>query len=331
MDFKYSGSHRADRTSLLKQPKTLTELINIMQHVKGLSKSEKCLVSILIGCGCRIQEAVSVRQEDIKFFDYNNREIPYDSDKFILSFISKCIITLDNLKNKHNTSKNIPIIKSETFLPVVEAIYERVREQGFSPSAFVYPKSRQCAWWLIKRCGASADMGNDLFCHYYRHAFVSEHAGKGTPVPVIQQMAGWNSPSVFQKYSHLSTAIIEDQLRRAYGPALEKYDKTNRPLTENQLAAAFTAAAELKEIPIKTAKGQTSVASIFKSEDGQLFTQRMPRQIRALAKDIRQNNPEVAKYQQAKLQEAKAVIALKKQKPISSDKSVDYSTLVSVV
>ncbi|MGC9215175.1 tyrosine-type recombinase/integrase, partial [Acidithiobacillus sp.] len=41
--------------------------------------------------------------------------------------------------------------------------------------------------------------------HDLRHTWASWHAQRGTPLHVLQELGGWSSPVMVQRYAHLST------------------------------------------------------------------------------------------------------------------------------
>ena len=57
------------------------------------------------------------------------------------------------------------------------------------------------AWYkALKRAGVS-----DFRWHDWRHTWASWHAQEGTPLSVLQELGGWSTPSMVQRYAHLAT------------------------------------------------------------------------------------------------------------------------------
>ncbi len=76
---------------------------------------------------------------------------------------------------------------------------------------YVFTYEGQPAWQVntkawrkaVKRAGLE-----DFRWHDLRHPWASWHAQAGTPLNVVQEMAGWKSKEMAQRYSHLSSAHI---------------------------------------------------------------------------------------------------------------------------
>ncbi|HVT35759.1 MAG TPA: site-specific integrase [Nevskiaceae bacterium] len=54
----------------------------------------------------------------------------------------------------------------------------------------------------------------DFRWHDLRHTWASRHAQKGTPLHVLQELGGWKSPQMVQRYAHLSTAHLLEHAQR---------------------------------------------------------------------------------------------------------------------
>lgn len=56
------------------------------------------------------------------------------------------------------------------------------------------------AWYAgLKRAGIEAFRWHDL-----RHTWASWHVQNGTPMPVLQELGGWESPEIVRRYAHLA-------------------------------------------------------------------------------------------------------------------------------
>tara|TARA_R110000868_G_scaffold382638_1_gene649271 strand:- start:394 stop:1371 length:978 start_codon:yes stop_codon:yes gene_type:complete len=60
-----------------------------------------------------------------------------------------------------------------------------------------------------ERACVNADLPGFRF-HDLRHTWASWHAMGGTPLSVLQELGGWHSPQMVQKYAHLSPAHLAD-------------------------------------------------------------------------------------------------------------------------
>jgi len=58
----------------------------------------------------------------------------------------------------------------------------------------------------------------DFRWHDLRHTWASWHVQAGTPLHVLQELGGWASPEMVQRYAHLSAAHLEDYANNIGGP-----------------------------------------------------------------------------------------------------------------
>ncbi len=82
---------------------------------------------------------------------------------------------------------------------------------------FVFTYQRKPVWQVntkawrkaVKQAGLE-----DFRWHDLRHTWASWHAQAGTPLNVVQEMAGWKSREMAQRYSHLSAAHLLSHAER---------------------------------------------------------------------------------------------------------------------
>ncbi len=67
------------------------------------------------------------------------------------------------------------------------------------------------AW---KRAVKAAGLPEGFRWHDLRHTFASWHAMAGTPMNVLQELGGWATPGMVQKYAHLSKSHLIEQAQR---------------------------------------------------------------------------------------------------------------------
>lgn len=83
------------------------------------------------------------------------------------------------------------------------------------------------AWYsAVKRAGV-----HPLRFHDLRHTFASWHVQQGTPLSVLQELGGWQSPSMVQRYAHLGAEHLapwNDRLA-AHGTFTAQPQKEQRP------------------------------------------------------------------------------------------------------
>ena len=58
----------------------------------------------------------------------------------------------------------------------------------------------------------------DFRWHDLRHTWASWHVQAGTPLHVLQELGGWASPEMVQRYAHLSAAHLADYANNIGGP-----------------------------------------------------------------------------------------------------------------
>ena len=67
------------------------------------------------------------------------------------------------------------------------------------------------AW---KRAVNAAGLPESFRWHDLRHTFASWHAMAGTPMNVLQELGAWSTPSMVQRYAHLSTDHLIGEAQR---------------------------------------------------------------------------------------------------------------------
>lgn len=66
-------------------------------------------------------------------------------------------------------------------------------------------------WKTFQASLKRAGLPSSIRWHDLRHTFASLHAMAGTPMHVIQELGGWRSSSMLQRYAHLSQNHLIDQ------------------------------------------------------------------------------------------------------------------------
>jgi integrase len=99
-----------------------------------------------------------------------------------------------------NTRKAIPVpLNAEAVVLISKQVGKHLTHvfsyQG-KPVAQVSTK----AWYAaLKRAGIT-----DFRWHDLRHTWASWHVQNGTPMPVLQELGGWESPEMVRRYAHLA-------------------------------------------------------------------------------------------------------------------------------
>ena len=245
MTIVHKGSHKADRTELLKSPPLFSEVIDKIKNLKRITKAERAFFALAIGTGARCTEVCLVRARDITFYDYNGQPIP--PKDVMVHNTARITIVMTNLKNKRNKIKTGSIIKNQIFLPIIEWLVDRYREIGDAQDTRMYPKSRASATWLTK------ELGDNWFPHIFRHYYVSNLARAGVSPQIIKVAVGWSSLENWNTYAHLTVKEITDELKKCYGDSIP-VGNGQRPLSLHQAIGAIAAKNEVCEKEIKEFK-----------------------------------------------------------------------------
>ncbi len=98
-------------------------------------------------------------------------------------------------------------------VPLSDKAIEVLREQRFEHDLWVFPYKghpvKECstaAWSKAKKRAGIVDFR----WHDWRHTFASWHIQGGTTLVELQELGGWEDPSMVRKYAHLSV----EHLRR---------------------------------------------------------------------------------------------------------------------
>lgn len=106
-------------------------------------------------------------------------------------------------------------------LPLSNEAVLILRGQLGKHSNWVFPyngkavKQTSTARWraAVKEAGIAAGFR----WHDLRHTWASWHAQDGTPLHVLQELGGWSSAEMVQRYAHLSTQHLADYVNRRVG------------------------------------------------------------------------------------------------------------------
>ena len=101
-----------------------------------------------------------------------------------------------------------------------EAVVVLRRQQGMHPTwVFTFKgkrvtKANNHAWRkALLRAGIK-----DFRWHDLRHTWASWHIQGGTPLSVLQELGGWESPEMVRRYAHLSVDHLADYAERLARP-----------------------------------------------------------------------------------------------------------------
>ncbi|WP_119396400.1 integron integrase [Salinibius halmophilus] len=209
----------------------------------NLEARDRLIISLLYGCGLRINECLNLRVGDI------------DSQR--------SSITVRNTKGKRDRTTLLPkSLVSEVVSQREKAIISQAKDNqaGFGPSippalARKYPNAWQEPCWMymfpsiqssiepmtgklarhhlhrsvvqksLKRAVKAASISKRVTCHTFRHSFATELLRSGTDIRTVQELLGHSDVKTTQIYTHIIG---------------EHYAGTNSPLDTIAFAAPHT-------------------------------------------------------------------------------------------
>jgi len=110
-------------------------------------------------------------------------------------------------------------------VPLSRKAVDVLREQQGKHSNWVFPyRGRPVIQVTTKawaRAVGRAGLQPGLVFHDLRHSWASWHAQAGTPIHVLQELGGWSTPEMVQRYAHLSTKHLAEWVDRRDKERLE--------------------------------------------------------------------------------------------------------------
>lgn len=97
-------------------------------------------------------------------------------------------------------------------VPLNDDAYKAIKAQEGKHDVFVFT-CEQISWKAWQAALKRADLPQAMRFHDLRHTFASWHAMAGTPMHVIQELGGWRSASMLQRYAHLSQKHLIEQAK----------------------------------------------------------------------------------------------------------------------
>jgi len=123
----------------------------------------------------------------------------------------------------------IPVPLNGEAMTVLQKQLGKHRDSVFTFKGNPVSATTTKAWYAaVKRAGVHPFRFHDL-----RHTFASWHVQQGTPLSVLQELGGWQSPAMVQRYAHLGAEHLapwNDRLMR-HGTNLAQaaHDNEKRP------------------------------------------------------------------------------------------------------
>jgi hypothetical protein len=201
-----------DRSNLFDVP-NFSKLVTIIKNIDD-RPWVKPAVAILLSTGCRVGELIYLNRGNIKFIDYDGKEIP--NDELLFANVSSIQFNLSTEKNRTNKYRIVPLLKNEIFFELVKIITEYCQKLKFDDT-MLFPYTRGAVWYAIKRA-----VGTDFFPHYIRHASVTNDTRAGISPSIQKSKYGWSDLRPHSVYSHLNFLDILNEQKKVYGESMKE-------------------------------------------------------------------------------------------------------------
>jgi integrase len=97
-------------------------------------------------------------------------------------------------------------------VPLNDDAFAAIKAQEGKNDIFVF-ECEPISWKAFQAALKRADLPQEMRFHDLRHTFASWHSMAGTPLHVIQELGGWRSASMLQRYAHLSQGHLIEQAK----------------------------------------------------------------------------------------------------------------------
>lgn len=108
----------------------------------------------------------------------------------------------------------IPVPLNAEALAVIRSQVGKHPERVFAFRGNPVDRASDSAWYkAVNRCGLE-----DFRWHDLRHTWASWHVQAGTPLHVLQELGGWRTPAMVQRYAHLAPEHLAEHAERISAP-----------------------------------------------------------------------------------------------------------------
>ena len=125
-----------------------------------------------------------------------------------------------NLKNKNRDHKTIGFPVDDSFSNEIREFVEKIRKSNMllfpqRKVVFGYAKNRYIDRPMNRKTALNRIQKYDkkLWCHWFRHARLSDLAIQGLPDRALTAISGHASSNMLQVYVVMSPALYEDKIR----------------------------------------------------------------------------------------------------------------------
>ncbi|THV62744.1 hypothetical protein EK417_03525 [Chryseobacterium candidae] len=177
---KLSLSHLYPKNVKYPLPEYLSQedIIRMLDLVENLK--HKSVISLLYGCGLKVNELVSLKTSD---FD-----------------VKSCMISVTS-----PNGKNRYVMLPKTILPLLREYFLQ-----YKPNVFLFEGSRgnkystRSVQQIVKKAAAHAKISKLVTPHILRHSFAAHLIENGIDIRYIQELLGHNSLITTQIYTHIT-------------------------------------------------------------------------------------------------------------------------------
>ena len=190
----------------IKLPKDYDDYPLVLQkQLEYEIKRDRVLVMTLFVSASRISECTNLKKEN---FDFSLKTSPL----YIIN-------GMKNLKNKNRNTKTIGFPPDDRFSNEIKEYVENLKKGmflfpqrkvtfGFAENKYINkPMNRKTALNRIQR------YDKDRWCHWFRHARLSDLAQQGLNDRQLVSVSGHASTNMLQVYVDMSPALYEDKIQ----------------------------------------------------------------------------------------------------------------------
>jgi site-specific recombinase XerD len=153
-------------------------------------------------------------------------------------------------RSKNGQSRRVPMNSVVRSLLYDLAAARRHPDDGTEPvfvsayrtTARAFQRAVECAQVRLKDAGKDASRLDGYTWHGNRHTFASRLVMAGVDLRTVQELGGWKTMSMVQRYSHLAPAHLAEAVERLVPAIVRSIDGREQQLTQN-----FDSAVQLRE------------------------------------------------------------------------------------
>ncbi|MEA5017761.1 MAG: site-specific tyrosine recombinase/integron integrase [Erysipelotrichaceae bacterium] len=177
------------------------EMANLLESIDTdlpFGKRNKALMELMYACGLRVSEVITLRLEDIDYFEMITHVVGKGSKERIVPFYEEVSLYLKTYIDQERIS----------LLNAKKHNYLFVNKDGDQLSA-------RGVQYILNKQAQVAGLNYNIHPHMFRHSFATHLLDNGADLRMVQELLGHQNLSTTQIYTHVSA----DRLRRTYDQA----------------------------------------------------------------------------------------------------------------